>query len=109
MPGRKAVRAIVPIAHGAAMVLLDAAGTRLLAPDYEDPAFTQTQPAYRAQRPPFAETLSPPCRPGSISGRRFSSCSSDCRHCSRAPAACSPTPNTGPGGSAAWPLRRSPR
>ncbi|EKM98555.1 FGGY-family carbohydrate kinase, partial [Acidocella sp. MX-AZ02] len=59
MPGRKAVRAIVPIAHGAAMVLLDAAGTRLLAPDYEDPAFTQTQPAYRAQRPPFAETLSP--------------------------------------------------
>ena len=38
LPERHRIAAILPVAHGAAAVLLDAAGEPLLAPDYEDPA-----------------------------------------------------------------------
>lgn len=58
-PERHRIRAILPVAHGAAMVLVGREGEVLFAPDYEDPAFDTTLGAYRAIRPCFAETLSP--------------------------------------------------
>ncbi|GAB0112543.1 FGGY-family carbohydrate kinase [Acidisoma sp. C75] len=58
-PEKHRIRAILPVAHGAAMVLVGHEGEVLLAPDYEDPAFDAALPAYRALRPGFAETLSP--------------------------------------------------
>lgn len=58
-PEKHRIRAIVPVAHGAAMVLVGRDGEALLAPDYEDSVYDAVLPAYRAQRPPFAETLSP--------------------------------------------------
>lgn len=59
MPDKEKVQALVPIAHGAAMVMLDAAGQALLAPDYEDPAFEALSSAYSLLRPAFSETFSP--------------------------------------------------
>ncbi|MCB8878956.1 hypothetical protein ACELLULO517_01830 [Acidisoma cellulosilytica] len=53
------IRAIVPVAHGAAMVLVGRDGEVLLAPDYEDSCYDKILPDYRALRPSFAETLSP--------------------------------------------------
>jgi L-fuculokinase len=58
-PGKHRIRAIVPVAHGAAMVLLGREGEVLLAPDYEDRGFDAFLPGYRRIRPAFAETLSP--------------------------------------------------
>jgi L-fuculokinase len=58
-PDRHRIRAIVPVAHGAAMVLVDAEGETLLAPDYEDGCFDRLSAQYRAVRPPYKETLSP--------------------------------------------------
>lgn len=58
-PERARIADIVPVAHGAAAVLLDATGDALLAPDYEDTAFERTHAAYAAERDPFAVTLSP--------------------------------------------------
>ncbi len=40
-PDRHRIRAIVPVAHGAAMALVDAEGDTLLAPDYEETCFDQ--------------------------------------------------------------------
>jgi L-fuculokinase len=59
MPEKHRIRAIVPVAHGAAMVLVGHEGEVLLAPDYEDGAYDAVLAEYRALRPPFAETLSP--------------------------------------------------
>lgn len=59
MPEKHRIRAIVPVAHGAAMVLVDGEGEVLLAPDYEDGAYDAVLAEYRALRPDFAETLSP--------------------------------------------------
>jgi L-fuculokinase len=58
-PDRHRIRAIVPVAHGAAMVLVDAEGDTLLAPDYEETCFDGLSAQYRRVRPPYAETLSP--------------------------------------------------
>ena len=58
-PDRHRIRAIVPVAHGAAMVLVDAEGDTLLAPDYEDICFDRLTAQYRRVRPPYKETLSP--------------------------------------------------
>ena len=56
---RNNLSAIVPIAHGAAAVLLDESGAVLAAPDYEDPSFEQVADDYRKQRDVFAATFSP--------------------------------------------------
>jgi L-fuculokinase len=58
-PHRNRIRTLVPIAHGAAAVLLDAEGNVLLAPDYEDFRFDEVADAYRALRDPFELTYSP--------------------------------------------------
>jgi sugar (pentulose or hexulose) kinase len=58
-PEKHRIRAIVPVAHGAAMALVDGEGETLIAPDYEDPCFDSLRPEYRQLRRPYAETLSP--------------------------------------------------
>jgi L-fuculokinase len=58
-PGRAAIEALVPVAHGAAAVLLDSEEQVHFAPDYEDRAFELVAETYRTQRDPFAETFSP--------------------------------------------------
>lgn len=59
LPEKHRIRAIVPVAHGAAMVLMGDAGEVLLAPDYEDGAYDTVLAEYRGLRPSFAETRSP--------------------------------------------------
>jgi sugar (pentulose or hexulose) kinase len=58
-PHRDRIRVIVPVAHGAAAVLLDRDGRVLTAPDYEDPCFERVNAAYRAQRDSYESTSSP--------------------------------------------------
>jgi L-fuculokinase len=58
-PERGTLQAIVPVAHGAAAVLIDADGGVLAAPDYENPAFESVAGIYRPLRDDFAATLSP--------------------------------------------------
>jgi L-fuculokinase len=58
-PGKERIRAIVPVAHGAAAVLLSASDEVLTAPDYEDSAFGGVGEAYRRLRDPFELTFSP--------------------------------------------------
>lgn len=58
-PGKEKIRAIVPVAHGAAAVLISASGEVIAAPDYEDPAFGSVSETYRRLRDPFALTFSP--------------------------------------------------
>jgi L-fuculokinase len=58
-PDKAAIEALVPVAHGAAAVLLDSEEQVDCAPDYEDHAFELVAEAYRAQRDPFSETFSP--------------------------------------------------
>jgi L-fuculokinase len=58
-PNKERIRTLVPIAHGAAAVLLDASSNALIAPDYEDPLFDEIADEYREQRDPFASTYSP--------------------------------------------------
>ncbi|HTW28688.1 MAG TPA: hypothetical protein VME92_16295 [Acetobacteraceae bacterium] len=57
--GRERITTIVPVAHGAACVVLDAAGSVLAAPDYEDPVFARDHATYAKRRDPFSETFSP--------------------------------------------------
>jgi sugar (pentulose or hexulose) kinase len=59
LPERHRISAILPIAHGAAMVLIDDAGQALLAPDYEDAYFDQLAEDYAMLRDPFAFSFSP--------------------------------------------------
>jgi sugar (pentulose or hexulose) kinase len=58
------IRAIVPVAHGAAVALV--ADGRLFAPplDYEDDGGGALRPAYDTERDPFAATGSPPLPAG---------------------------------------------
>lgn len=71
LPDKAEIRALVPIAHGAAMVMLGAADDVLLAPDYEDLVFNQKAADYACLRPVFTETLSP-CLPGGLNlGRQI--------------------------------------
>ena len=48
-PQRERIAAIVPIAHGAAAVLVDHAGEVLAAPDYEDTLFRRSARGIRAR------------------------------------------------------------
>jgi L-fuculokinase len=58
-PDTAAIEALVPVAHGAAAVLLDSEQQVNFAPDYEDQAFQLVAETYRTQRDPFSDTLSP--------------------------------------------------
>lgn len=53
------VVAIVPIAHGATAVLIDAYANVVAAPDYEDSRYERISAAYDRERDIFAQTLSP--------------------------------------------------
>jgi len=70
-PRREQVRALVPIAHGAAAVLLDADLKVLVAPDYEDPRFETVAAAYSQVRDPFSHTFSPQLALGLNLGRQL--------------------------------------
>lgn len=58
-PDRASIEALVPVAHGAAVVLLDSQQQVNFAPDYEDQAFELVAEPYRTQRDLFADTFSP--------------------------------------------------
>ena len=58
-PERGRITALVPVAHGAACVLVDAHDQVVAAPDYEDTCFRESAADYDRERDPFAETLSP--------------------------------------------------
>ncbi len=70
-PQRERVAGIVPIAHGAAAVLLDHAGNVLAAPDYEDTCFDQVAEEYAALRDSFSVTYSPNLPQGLNLGRQL--------------------------------------
>jgi L-fuculokinase len=70
-PQRERVVAIVPIAHGAAAVLIDHAGSVLAAPDYEDSCFDEVAAEYSALRDPYAVTFSPNLPQGLNLGRQL--------------------------------------
>jgi sugar (pentulose or hexulose) kinase len=59
LPSKAELAAIVPIAHGAAAVLLDSKGDVLAAPDYENQEFDEFAADYRALRDAFTQTYSP--------------------------------------------------
>jgi sugar (pentulose or hexulose) kinase len=58
-PGKERIRAILPVAHGAAAVLIGASGEVITAPDYEDSIFGSVGETYRRLRDPFELTFSP--------------------------------------------------
>ncbi len=68
---RERITDLVPVGHGAAAALIDAQGTLLSAPDYEDPAFESVAAEYRALRDPFALTASPELPLGLNLGRQL--------------------------------------
>lgn len=70
-PHRERIEIIVPIAHGAAAVLIDQHGRTLAAPDYEDPCFEQVSAAYEPERDPFEHTYSPSLPLGLNLGRQL--------------------------------------
>lgn len=70
-PHREQIRVIVPVAHGAAAVLLDRDNRVLTAPDYEDPCFEQVNAAYRTQRDAYRDTGSPDLPLGLNLGRQL--------------------------------------
>jgi sugar (pentulose or hexulose) kinase len=70
-PEKRHIRALVPVAHGAAAVLVSSAGEALAAPDYEDPVFETVSEPYRAIRDPFESTLSPFLPAGLNLGRQL--------------------------------------
>jgi L-fuculokinase len=68
---RSRIRHLVPVAHGAAAVLIDEAGEPLAALDYEDPVFGSDCEGYDALRDPFSETFSPSLPLGLNLGRQL--------------------------------------
>ena len=70
-PHRDRIRVIVPVAHGAAAVLLDRDNRVLVAPDYEDACFERVNAAYRQQRDAYQETYSPDLPLGLNLGRQL--------------------------------------
>jgi L-fuculokinase len=70
-PGRERIAVIVPIAHGAAAVLVDHAGAVLAAPDYEDSCFDEVRCEYRKLRDPYTLTFSPDLPQGLNLGRQL--------------------------------------
>ncbi len=71
LPDPARVAAIVPVAHGAAAALLDAAGDVVAVPDYEDRRQEVVAREYAALRDPFSKTFSPDISPGLNIGRQF--------------------------------------
>ena len=70
-PERERIAVIVPIAHGAAAVLVDHAGAVLAAPDYEDPCFDEVSAEYLPLRDSYALTFSPNLPQGLNLGRQL--------------------------------------
>jgi L-fuculokinase len=70
-PHRERIRCIVPIAHGAAAVLVDHAGEVLAAPDYEDPRFDEVGAEYLPLRDAYTLTFSPNLPLGLNLGRQL--------------------------------------
>ena len=71
LPERHRIAAIVPVAHGAACVMLDADGVAVLAPDYEDPVLASDPEIYDALRDGFDRSLSPRLPLGLNLGRQI--------------------------------------
>ena len=70
-PQREHISVIVPIAHGAAAVLVDHAGEVLAAPDYEDPCFDEVSAEYIPLRDNYSLTFSPSLPQGLNLGRQL--------------------------------------
>jgi sugar (pentulose or hexulose) kinase len=70
-PGRERIAVIVPIAHGAAAVVVDRAGEVLAAPDYEDPCFDAVTAEYLPLRDNYSLTFSPNLPQGLNLGRQL--------------------------------------
>ena len=70
-PDRERISVIVPIAHGAAAVLVDHAGEVLAAPDYEDSCFDEVGDEYAPLRDPYSLTFSPNLPQGLNLGRQL--------------------------------------
>jgi L-fuculokinase len=70
-PDKDRISVIVPIAHGAAAVLVDHAGGILAAPDYEDTCFDEVGAQYAPLRDPYAVTFSPNLPHGLNLGRQL--------------------------------------
>jgi L-fuculokinase len=70
-PERDRIAVIVPIAHGAAAVLVDHAGVVIAAPDYEDARFDEVADEYRALRDTYSLTFSPHLPQGLNLGRQL--------------------------------------
>ena len=71
LPERHRIAAIVPVAHGAACVMLDHEGEALLAPDYEDTVLDDASGLYDGLRDPFELSLSPALPVGLNLGRQI--------------------------------------
>jgi L-fuculokinase len=70
-PERERITNIVPVAHGAAAVLIDADGKLLAAPDYEDPCYESVAAEYGPLRDEFRATFSPALPLGLNLGRQL--------------------------------------
>ena len=70
-PQRERISVIVPIAHGAAAVLVDHSGEVVAAPDYEDARFDEVAEEYRALRDSYSMTFSPHLPQGLNLGRQL--------------------------------------
>ena len=70
-PGRERIAVFVPIAHGAAGVLVDHSGEVLAAPDYEDSCFDEVAAEYSALRDQYNQTFSPNLPQGLNLGRQL--------------------------------------
>jgi L-fuculokinase len=70
-PERERISVIVPIAHGAAAVIVDHAGEVLAAPDYEDPCFDEVSAEYLPLRDSYSMTFSPGLPQGLNLGRQL--------------------------------------
>ena len=70
-PEREHIAVIVPIAHGAAAVLVDHDGEVLAAPDYEDTCFDDVREEYAPLRDNYSLTFSPSLPQGLNLGRQL--------------------------------------
>jgi sugar (pentulose or hexulose) kinase len=71
VPHRDRIRTIVPVAHGAAAVLIDRNNRVIVAPDYEDACFERVHAEYRQQRDAYQSTYSPDLPLGLNLGRQL--------------------------------------
>lgn len=70
-PLKERIGVIVPVAHGAAAVLLNRDHDVLAAPDYEDACFDSVGDAYRAERDRYSRSFSPDLPLGLNLGRQL--------------------------------------